>query len=234
MQARTKLVSKPRAQAGGSSSLALAGRSLAALLLSLPLHAEVLDRIAVTVDKQVIAESDILRFLRAGALIDGKPVDLSASAKRAAAASLVDHALMMMDAADSHFVLPSAEDEEPLLQEVKGHYPNDAAFIDALKEYHITRQDLVDHLVAGARDLRFETLRFSPEVQISDSDLHAGYDKLAAEWRASHTEPPPSFEESRAGVEKVITGERTSQLRDQWLETARMEKHVDYREAAFQ
>ena len=46
--------------------------------LALSLHAaarctaEVLDRIAVTVDKQVIAESDLIRYLRVAAFLDAK------------------------------------------------------------------------------------------------------------------------------------------------------------------
>lgn len=198
------------------------------------LHAEVLDRIAVTVDKQVIAESDVIRYLRVAAFLDGKPADLNGASKRAAAASLVDQALMMMEAADSHIALPSAEEAEPLLKEVKAQYANETAYADALKEHRITEQDVANHLLAGDRALRFADLRFGPEIQISDQDLQTAYDKFAADWRASHAEPPPSMDESRADLEKLLTGQRTTQLLDQWLETARMEKHVEYREAAFQ
>ena len=45
----------------------------------------VLDRIAVTVDRQIIAESDVIRFLRVAAFLDDKPVDLSGPSKRTAA-----------------------------------------------------------------------------------------------------------------------------------------------------
>ena len=45
-----------------------------------------LDRIAVTVEKQVITESDVIRYLRVAAFLDDKPVDLSGPAKRTAAA----------------------------------------------------------------------------------------------------------------------------------------------------
>ncbi len=192
--------------------------------------AQVLDRIAVTVDKQVITESDVVRFLRVAAFLDDKPADLSGAAKRTAAKDLVDQALMDMDAEDGHLPLSTPQDVPPMLQQAKAQYPNDAAYQAALKKYNVTEQDVENHLLAGLRALRFADLRFRPEVQISDQDLHAAYDKFVAEWRASHKEPPASFDASRANLEKLLTDQRTLQLLDQWLETARTEKHVDYRE----
>lgn len=194
----------------------------------------VLDEIAVTVDKQVIAASDVLRFLRVAAFLDDKPLDLSGASRRRAAAALVDQALMMIEAADSHFTLLSPQEVPPMLQQVKAQYPNPAAYQAALKKYGVTEQDVENHLLAGVRALRFADLRFRPEVQISDQDLRAAYDKFVAEWRTSHTEPPASFDASRAGLEQLLTDQRTTQALDQWLETARMQRHVDYREAAFQ
>ena len=135
-------------------------------LLTTGFAAEVLDRIAVTVDKQVIAESDLIRYLRVAAFLDRKPADLSGEAKRSAAAALVDRYLILEEAQDSHFVLPSADDAQALVQQVKAQYPSEAAYQAALREYRIGEQDLANHLLAGARALRFSDLRFRPEVQI--------------------------------------------------------------------
>jgi hypothetical protein len=213
-------------------------RTRAMAFLCVPLApafaADVLDRIAVTVDKQVIAESDVIRFLRVAAFLDRKPVDLSGPAKRAAAASLVDRYLILDESDDSHFTLPSVDDAAALLQQVKAQYPSEAAYQAALREYRISEQDLAKHLLAGVRALRFTELRFRPEVQISDQELSAAYDKYAAEWRASHPGPPPSLEESRADLEKLLTNQRAEQAQDKWLETARQKRRVEYREAAFQ
>jgi hypothetical protein len=198
------------------------------------LAAEVLDRIAVTVDKQVIAESDVIRYLRVAAFLDRKPVDLSGPARRAAAAALVDRYLILAEAEDSHFTLPAEEDSRALLQQVRAQYPSEAAYQAALREYHIGEQDLAKHLLAGARALRFTDLRFRPEVQITEQELSAAYDKFAADWRASHSGAPPSLDESRADLEKLLTDQRALQALDQWLETARQKQNVEYREAAFQ
>jgi hypothetical protein len=195
---------------------------------------DVLDRIAVTVDKQVIAESDVIRYLRVAAFLDRKPVDLSGTAKRAAAAALVDRYLILAESEDSHFTLPSADDTAVLLQQVKAQYPSEAAYQAALKEYRISEQDLAKHLLAGTRALRFTDLRFRPEVQISEQELSAAYDKFAAEWPATHSGAPPSLDQSRADLEKFLTEQRAMEARDKWLETTRQTRHVEYREAAFE
>src|SRR5580658_3926364 len=88
--------------------------------------AEVVDRIAVTVDKQVIAESDVILYLRVAAFLDRKPVDLSGAAKRAAAAALVDRYLMLEESDDSHITLPSVDATAALLQQMKAQYPSEA------------------------------------------------------------------------------------------------------------
>jgi hypothetical protein len=186
------------------------------------------------VDKQVIAESDLVRYLRVAAFLDRKPVDLSGPSKRAAAAALVDRYLILEESEESHFVLPSEHDVQALLQQVKAQFPDEAAYQAALRKYGISEQDLGGHLLAGAWALRFTDLRFRPEVQISDQELSAAYDKYAGEWRASHSGAPPSLEDSRTDLEKLLTDQHSIQELDRWLETARQKRHVEYREAAFQ
>jgi hypothetical protein len=198
------------------------------------LAAEVLDRIAATVDKQVIAESDVILYLRVAAFLDRKPADLSGPAKRSGATALVDRYLILEESENSHFPLPSEAEAQSLLQQVKSQYPSDAAYQAALKEYRITEPDLAKDLLAGVRALRFTDLRFRPEVQISDQDLSAAYDKYAATWRASHSGAPPSLDDSREDLEKLLTNQRATEALDQWLETARQKRRVEYREAAFQ
>ena len=65
-------------------------------------QAGILDRIAVTVGRQVITESDVDRDLRVAAFLDRKPIDLSGEQKRKAADRLVDQLLILQEAAFSN------------------------------------------------------------------------------------------------------------------------------------
>jgi hypothetical protein len=165
-----------------------------------PLSGAIIDRIAVTVDKQVVTESDVIRYLRVAAFLDQKPVDLSAASRREAAGRLVDQILILHEAADSHFTLPVKEDAPDLVDLQKPQFGSDEAYRSALAKYQISEADLADHLLAGLKALRFTDLRFRPEIQIADPDILA---------------------------------ERIMQELDKWLETARKQSRIVYREAAF-
>jgi hypothetical protein len=216
-------------------------------------HAEVLDRIAVSVNQQVITESDLIRDLRVDAFIDQKPVNLSPDARREAAQRLVDQILILKEAEESHLTLASPEDGAKLVEQEKSKYSpgaagalaskpgaagapisiNDERYRAALAEYGITEADLSQHLLDGLRELRFTELRFRPEVQVSDADLRDYYEKLAAGWRAGGRASIPTFEESRAQIENLLTGERTMKALDDWLKMARASNRIQYREPAF-
>jgi len=131
-RAPTSKASRPEVYPLGEHLAELVSRQGAVPLLAPAFAADVLDRIAVTVDKQVIAESDVIRYLRVAAFLDRKPVDLSGPSKRTAAAALVDRSLILEESVDSHFPQPSDQDAQALLRQVKAQYPSEAAYQAAL------------------------------------------------------------------------------------------------------
>jgi hypothetical protein len=206
----------------------------ALLCAGVGLTAEILDRIAVSVGSQVITQSEIVTDLRVSAFLDRKPVDLSPESRRADAGRLVDQILILQEAAESHFVLPSESDAASQLAKERAEFPRTEEYAAALRSYHIREADLTAHLLAGLRALAFTELRFRPEVQISDQDLRAEYEKRVVEWRKANPAQVPSFEHSRDQLEQLMTGDREMQALDRWLAQTRMQRNVQYHEAAFQ
>src|SRR5579871_348005 len=176
----------------------------------LPARGATIDRIAVTVGKQVITVSDVLMDLRVAAFIDQKPLDLSGPQKRKAADRLVDQLLIRQDAVSSHELLVTDEDIPKLLAPIKTQYGSETNYRAALERYRISEQDLIDHLREGLRNLRFTDQRFRPEVQLSEDELHDFYDTQAAEGQRTQT-AVASFEESRDQVLQVLTEQRVMQ-----------------------
>jgi hypothetical protein len=202
---------------------------IAAVIAVNSLSAETLDRIAVTVGREVIAESAILLDLRVSAFLDGKPVDLSPAAKRRSAGRLVDQILILQEAAESHVALSIDEDLDKMLGQVQAKYGSAAEYQAALARYGITGKDVSAQLAAGLRTLRFSDLRFRPEVQISDQDLRTYYDRLAAGWREKNPEQVPSFESSRDQVEQLLSEQRLTEALDKWLAMTRNQTQIVYR-----
>lgn len=206
-----------------------------AILLLLPLlaPAEVVDRIAVTVGKQVITESDLIRDLRVDAFLDRKAVDLTPEAKRKSAQRLVDQILILREAEESHLTLAAPGDADRLVAAEKSKFASEREYQAALAKYGVTEADLSEHLLDGLRELRFTDLRFRPQVQVSDADARQYYDKLTADWRSAGRPTIPSFEESRAQMEQLLSEQRTMSALDDWLEMTRASRHIEYKEAAF-
>lgn len=195
--------------------------------------AAIIDRIAVTVGKQVITESDVIRDLRISAMLDQKPVDLSGPEKRKAADRLVDQTLILLEAAFIRVAMPTQQDQDRLLQQVKAQYPNDAAYRAALGQYNVTEGELISHLMAGLRAMRFADLRFRPEVQLSPDDLSDFYSKMVADWKQKGQSPIPTLEASRPEIEKLLTDQEVAQALDRWLGMQRNDTEIIYREPAF-
>jgi hypothetical protein len=202
------------------------------LLAALGGRAEVLDRIAVSVGKQVITERDVLREVRVTAFLDHRQVEMTGEQKRAAADRLVEQVLILEEAAMTRVTLPSDEDARKMLDGVKAQYG--AGYEAALLRDQITEPEVLNHLAAGLRAMRFTDLRFRPEVQISDEDLHDFYNSLVVNWKRSGETKIPTFEASRDEVERLLTDQRTAQALDRWLGTRRTETEILYREQVFQ
>ena len=203
------------------------------LVFSLVLAADaaILDRIAVSVGKQVITERDVLREVRVTAFLDHRELVPGGEQKRAAAERLIDRLLILEEAALTRITLSSDDEARKMLDDVKAQYGAD--YPAALARYGITEQDVTNQLIAGLRTMRFTDLRFRPEVQLSEDDLRDFYNTLVAESKQSGKTDMPSFESSRDQVEKLLTDQRTAQALDRWLGTRRTETQILYHEQVF-
>ena len=194
-------------------------------------RADNLDRIAVTVGRHVITESDVLLDLRISAFLDGKPPDLSGAQKRKAADRLVDQYLVLEDAAATRAPAPSAPEIAALIEPVRAPYASESEYRAALERAGITEAQLETHLAAGLRMMRYTGLRFRPEVQIADRDLREAFDALVAKRPAGS--PAPTFEASRDRLEELLINQRVLEALDQWLAMTRAETQILFKDAAF-
>jgi hypothetical protein len=197
-------------------------------------HAAILDRIGVTVGKQVITEGAIILDLRVDAFLDQTPVDLSGDQKRKAAARLVDQSLILQEAILTRVPLPTEEDAGKMLEQVKSRYSSDGDYNAALAADRITETDVRAHLLDGLRAMRFTDFRFRPEIQISENDLRDYYKTLAAQWQKENPGTVQTYEASHDQIEKLLTEDRITQALDRWLATQRAQTQIIYRDRVFQ
>lgn len=199
------------------------------LLLACIAGAEIIDRVAVTVDKRVITESEIVRQIRITAFLNNEQPDFSASSKRATADRLVEQVLIRRELESTRYSTP-APAATPGYDEIKRRFKNDAEYNQALERYVITDADVREALEWQATLLDFIEQRFRPGVQIPESEIRDYYDQHIS----VNPGKLPDFEEAREDIEKILSARRVDNALDRWLGQARTQSRIRYTQEVFQ
>jgi len=203
-----------------------------AFLVSPKLFCDIIDRIAVTVAKQVITESQIDDEIRVTAFLNREKSDLSAAARKEASARLIEQALIRREMDLSRYPLPELADAGEALQSIKAMYPSETAFEEALSSYRISIDDLTHRLWCQLTLLRFIDYRFRPGIQIPPADVQAYYRQQVSQWQAKGTHPIPTLEESRDKIEEILTQQRIDRDLDRWLTDTQKQVSISYLDPA--
>jgi hypothetical protein len=187
-------------------------------------RAEMIDRSAIVVGRQVVKLSDVERDIRVTSFLNGQQPDFSPASRKQAASRLIDQALIREQVRSGEFRVASIAEADQLLAETrKDRFANDAQFKHSLSQYGIDEMDLRGRLLWQLTVLRFIDARFRPAVVVSDQEIREYCDKHAA---ASCTQKPQ--------ITQVIEGERINQLLNEWLDQGRKETRVEYLEKSLQ
>lgn len=197
-------------------------------------HAEIVDRIAVSVGNRVITETDLEREIRITALLNNAKPDFSTANKRQTAERMVDQMLVRNELEASRYPLPSAAETQAALEEEKARYGGDAAYRRALAEHGVSEDDLKARLAWQLMLVRFIDVRFRPGIQISSDEIRKYFDEhMLPGLLAAHPGQTPSFDDHRAGIEQTLTSHAADQQVEQWLKEARRRTRIEYHEEVF-
>jgi hypothetical protein len=212
---------------------ACAGLAACLLLLS-PLHAEIIDRIAASVDTRVITRSEVEREIRVAAFQDGVKPDLGAQHKQATLQSMIDQKLIQRDLDNSRYPLPDPAELAPVVEQFKKeHFSSEADYQRSLAEYGITDQDFKDLLLWQRTLLSFIELRFESGVQVTEQEISDYFEKVVKPAAlAAHPGAPVQIDDYRAQIEKKLAGERADKQLETWLQGARRRAQIVVHEEA--
>jgi hypothetical protein len=203
------------------------GRIAALFVISLA-YGEIIDRIAVAVDRRVITESEIIRQIRITAFLNNVPPDESPSNKRATADRLVEQVLIRRELETSRYASP--ESAPPVAyQEMKTRFRADEEYKQTLSRYRITDADVREALEWQATLLEFIDLRFRPGVQVPESEVRDYYQQQSVQ----NPGKLPSFEEARNDIESILISQRVDNAVDRWLGQARTQTTIRYTQEVF-
>jgi parvulin-like peptidyl-prolyl isomerase len=201
-----------------------------AFLLSFPLQAVIIDRIAVRVGNAIIKDSDIDRIVRVTEFLNDEPLDLSNKARRDAMKRLIDQAFIRQEIQVGGY--PRAdwdEADEQIAKLKKDRYKTAAAFEQALARYGLVEPDLRFEFQWQLTVLRFVDLRFRPAVLVKDEEVEQYYrEHLPALRKANPGDS--SLNALREEINDILVGEKVNQLFFSWLDDHRREGKVEITE----
>ena len=206
---------------------------MAVLLLSSPVFAVVVDRVAVSLGNLVITTSEIEERIRLTALQNGATPDFRVGSLKEAAERLIDQKLIAKEMLLGRYSAMTDAQSAPLLtQFVKEHFSNEQEFRQTLRQNELTAVQLQRDLARQADLLTFLNLRFRPAVQVTDDDVKTYYvDNIEA--KSPSVQSPP-LEDVRSTIEETLTNQRADKELETWLKDQRRRLKIEYHADAFE
>ena len=196
-------------------------------------HAEIIDRIAVSVGNSVITESEIRHQLKIRAFVEGAPLKLDEENKRAAADRLIEQSLIRREMQASRYSGAEPAQAQALLAGLKqSRFQGDEpAYQAELKRARLTEADVESSFLWQLTVLRFVEFRFRPGIQIAAEEVREYYEqKYLPNWKARTAGKPPAFEEAERACEEILTQERIDNQLDRWISLSRTQTNIRYRD----
>jgi peptidyl-prolyl cis-trans isomerase SurA len=187
---------------------------------------EVIDRIVVVVNDEVILESDLDVAVRYEALLNGKALDqVTAQDRRDALSRLVDQTLILQQMRQAEIQPPTPEEVAAEVEKVRGQLlagASDQGWAATLQRYGLTQDEFAYRAGIQFRITRFIDMRFRPMVRVDRATIEQYYkDKFLPEMRAKGSQPAPPLREVESMIESVLVEQQIDQLLVAWLATLR-------------
>ena len=192
------------------------------ICLAGPLGAEIVDRLVVAVGQQTITQLQLDEEIRVTALLNRRPLVRDLETRRAAADRLVEQLVIRREMEQGRYPLPSGQDVNAYLEQIRAQNGGEAGLAKALATYHLTESTLRQHLESQLVMLRFIEYRFRPDATVSDEEIEAAYKGAAGK------------NGSRESIRSALMEARTDAALNAWLAESRRQINVVYLDKSLQ
>ena len=201
------------------------------LLFLTPIRAaEVLDRIAATVNGHAILESDLDDEMRYESLMSAAERKPAASDRKAILDRLVDRELLNEQSSTADYVQTTADEIDKALDQVKSDYVNalKTSWNDALAKFEFTEPEVRDRIAQELNQLKLIDARLRPSVQVNQAAIEAYYNgEFLPELRRSNA-PLVSLQEAAPKIRELLIQQSISAGLAVWLETLHSQAEIRF------
>ncbi|MEP6716029.1 MAG: hypothetical protein ABJC09_10680, partial [Terriglobia bacterium] len=150
-------------------------------------------------------------------------------AKRKSAERLVDQQIIRNEVSTGGYERATDADAGAMLKQIRNERFNarDDLLKRSMTEYRLTDEQVQAQLVWQLTVLKFIEQRFRAGVLVTDDEVRAWYDQHPEVQKVSFAKAAPQ-------IRTTLEGNLINKDFETWLDDARKNTHVEYREAAFQ
>ena len=187
--------------------------------------AEVLDRVAATVNGNALLESDADEELRYEFFAAKRPLsDASDDDRSAALDRLIDQELLREQMRSKDFKPVATEEISKALEEFKSDYGSASSWTAALADYGVTEGEVKSHIETELNQLRLIDLRLRPTIQVDADSIRTYYEKQLV------PKLPPgqhmNLQEATPTIREILVQQKIDESLKSWLEALRSQAKI--------
>ena len=181
-------------------------------LVHVSLADEVVDRIVVRIENDIILLSEVHELAAYQQLVEGRaePYDKLIS-------ELIEQWMVNSEAAEAHFPAAAESDVAREVAQIEGRFPSMDAYQQRLAELGITPQT-VGRIVAQQIYLsRYLDYKFRPAVQVDDAAIETYYRQELAPQLTTKKQPVPPLTDVSEQIREVLVQQGISARAEMWF-----------------
>lgn len=184
----------------------------------------VLDRMAATVNGDLITESDIKWYIALDPEAGEGPA--AEQIQWRALQQLIDQKLLDQEAEKLPTIEISPADVEKGLADLIARFPSESAFRQRVEAAGLDAETLRAMIKHRLEILRYIDFRFRSFVFVSDIEIQSYYEQRVVPVAKARGEQAPSLEQVRPLVEKIISDEKVKSEMIAWLDDQRQKAEL--------
>jgi hypothetical protein len=205
-----------------AASLLLAAAGAAARASFSPPAQEVVDRIAVRIEDDIITLSEIRELAAYQQLVDGR-----SEPENRLQSELIEQWVVNHEASASRFPEPAESEVNREVARIGGLFPTPQAYQERLAALGLTPESVRRVVTRQIYLARYLDYKFRPAVQVDDADIAKYYKEQLVPALAARSQPAPPLEKVSDQILEVLVEQRINDRAASWFDETRSRLKIE-------